>query len=394
MEINDPRIESYFNYELNAEDSKSFLEEAKKHPEIWREIQFRQWVIDGIQDEGKIELKEFISNRLAEEREESTGKFWYAAAAIAITLVVGFGIAWPYLNPSKFNAKSTSSNAMAADSAYAFEPSSTENTPPQRYNSDTSSQTLAVIENNETTDQTIPLTEMKSADVALEEDDIEAEPKSAEPSMSLKSEGEETDAKSNRGYSSSKLRSLPLYQGTDLQAGANALGEELLLITEFQVKPIVASTDLTNSKVAVASSAKVGKSKTSATTNKTPSNYKPKTNSSTSVLSDTVVSEKSGESNRTIARKSAIAEEKFTLVLSRSSSGKPSGFTNKTSIGTVTQYTLILNNFGDLNALLYRLGNSYYLGAGNQYYQVNMQAGSTWQPKQVTDKSILQQLNQ
>jgi hypothetical protein len=151
---------------------------------------------------------------------------------------------------------------------------------------------------------------------------------------------------------------------------------------------------LTNSKVAVASSAKVGKSKTSATTNKTPSNYKPKTNSSTSVLSDTVVSEKSGESNRTIARKSAIAEEKFTLVLSRSSSGKPSGFTNKTSIGTVTQYTLILNNFGDLNALLYRLGNSYYLGAGNQYYQVNMQAGSTWQPKQVTDKSILQQLNQ
>ena len=104
MEINDPRIESYFNYELNAEESKSFLEEAKKHPEIWREIQFRQWVIDGIQDEGKIELKEFISNRLAEEREESTGKFWYAAAAIAITLVVGFGIAWPYLNPSKLNS--------------------------------------------------------------------------------------------------------------------------------------------------------------------------------------------------------------------------------------------------------------------------------------------------
>jgi len=393
MEINDPRIEAYFNFELSSEEAKAFLEEAKKFPEVWQEIQFKQWMIDGIQDEGKIELKEFISNRLAEEREESTGKFWYSAAAIAIALVVGFGIAWPYLNKPSVLSEQSSAIESAMDSSYALDhtPYPTKNQR-DKESADTMNESMAVLSASEEGEEAKNSMELSPSEDGIPEDDamMVAKTMHAEPSEYRKSEAD-VDFKSNRGYSdvlSTNIHSTDL----DLKAGAAAVGEELLPITEFQVKPIQARGEIKTKELITAATLKKSKTAPSSENHTPPSTNKSKPLPTTTMF-DTVTNVKSGEIGRAKLKSPTSSEDKFTLVLSRSSSGKPSGFTNKTAVGSVNYYTIVLNNFGDLNALIYRLGNNYYLEAGTQFYQVNMQSGSTWQPKQVTDKSILQQLN-
>jgi len=120
MKRNDPRIEQYFNFELSPEEEAEFLSEAKESPEVWEHIQFMQWMVEGIKEEGKDELRTFIANRIAEEKEESSGKFWYAAAAVVVTLVVSTIIAWPYLQTSKMSEMATTNNQVAADSTIAL----------------------------------------------------------------------------------------------------------------------------------------------------------------------------------------------------------------------------------------------------------------------------------
>lgn len=407
MEINDPRIEAYFNFELSAEEAAAFLEEAKKSPALWREIQFRQWMIDGIQDEGKIELKEFISNRLAEEREESTGKFWYAAAAIAITVVVGFGIAWPYLNKTNENSLSE----YAADSSYRKEASKSEestaalqqNRSGYTVNADTTNSTIAMNSdemqtpmdgNSEATDDRVYSIQEGPGEGAAATD-IE-NPTNKWDNGDNQIENKRSVPAENDAIASYRKRSN--YFGTDVPAAATILDKEIVQIASFQVVPIdpvreVTKTD--NYKRADAiNSVSVAKSKSklpAALSNQQASNANtPASNAAADTVNYKIARE---NNNLNRSKNSAVVKDNFTVVLTRSDNGKPTATTQKDAKAVGNHYTIILNNFGDANALLYRLGNTYYLGVDTYYYQIDFTPGKVWTPQKVTNKAILEQLN-
>ncbi len=407
MEINDPRIEAYFNFELSAEEASAFLEEAKKSPALWREIQFRQWMIDGIQDEGKIELKEFISNRLAEEREESTGKFWYAAAAIAITLVVGFGIAWPYLNKTNENSLSE----YAADSSSRIDAEKTQ----ESMASSRSSKNGSLV-NEDTTQTTIA---MNSDDMLIpmdgnsaETDDRGYSTQEVPGEAAAATDIENNTYQWNHGDNQiENKRSAPAkneeiatyrdrmgYTGTDVPAAAAILDKEIVQIASFQVVPIdplrLKTKTEDNKRPDAIAAVSVAKSKSrlpAALSNQQASNSNiPASNT----VADTVNYKIARENNNVNRSKnSAVVKENFTVVLTRSDNGKPSGTTQKNTSAQGIHYTIILNNFGDANALLYRLGNTYYLGIDTYYYPIDFTPGKVWTPQKVTSKAILEQLN-
>lgn len=374
MEINDPRIEAYFNFELSPEETSAFLEEAKQHPQIWKEIQFKQWIIDGIQDEGRIELKEFIGNRLAEEREESTGKFWYAAAAIAITLVVGFGIAWPYLNKTNLSSENRIVSLDSTTSIVSEEPQQT--TPHGNPTITDSTQALA---------QQIPVIVENADDKLLAMDEANPDAEGFVDKQALDVGDFNSPLQSAEGKSSRSVeRATALPPKESGAMGAAKFNEELVTITSFWVKPIQLNYKTKELLADNIENNKNRKSKLPAHMNNQPTSAMQVEAVPLSNSADTI--------NRSVA-KAVRVDNKFKIVLTRSSSGVPQGLTSSSITPEGTNYTLLLNNFGDANALVYRLGTAYYLGIDNLFYSISLNSQSPWTPKQVTDKSILQQLN-
>lgn len=383
MEINDPRIEAYFNYELSAEEAAAFLEEAKLYPKVWQEIQFKQWMIDGIQDEGRIELKEFIGNRLAEEREESTGKFWYAAAAIAITLVVGFGIAWPYLNHTN---RSSENSMVAMDTIYTNNENTTRlsklNKANPRSMSDSTGllahQIPVIVEGEENADVYNSIENTNPSDDA----DREVEIQISQDEESKQAEGITSAPSAMSKTARADVAASSKFKEPKLLAESQ-FNEELVTITSFQVKPIQPINYKPKERVAGNVDFNPDrKFKTPAQINNQQAQ---------SVLATPATMEDTVTRKNTI--KPIVVEDKFKIVLTRSSSGVPQAYTSSQPSGQGSSYTLILNNFGDANALVYKLGSAFYLGIGNLFYHISMNNQSPWTPKQVTDKSILQQLN-
>ena len=404
MEINDPRLEAYFNYELSAEEASAFLEEAKLHPEIWQEIQFKQWMIDGIQDEGRIELKEFIGNRLAEEREESTGKFWYAAAAIAITLVVGFGIAWPYLNQTNKNSESK----YAADSTFhenneksmgSLADSKNEprelSTPGDTINSG--------IAMNYSYDETLGPNELESDREEYSDKDGSAElsaaPDAVVETRTYKWEDIAAEKKQSAPLENNSMsinRSRNGYLGADIPSAAATMDKSIVQIASFQVVPIdplrLKLNQNENDDRLAGAIAPITMAKSKSKTPSALSNQQAANNgkllapsSAADTLRENTISDKSRNSN--------FVKEDFSIVLTRSDNGKPSGITQKVVTPQGNQYSIILNNFGDANAVLYRLNTTYYLGIDTHYYQIDLTPGKVWTPQKVTNKAILEQLN-
>ena len=98
MNLNDPRIEAYLNQEMSEADAQAFEQEAQAIPEVWEHIQFQQFMIQGIREEGAAELKDFIANRMTEEVENdfTSRNIWWSVAATAIILAVGLGVTYKY----------------------------------------------------------------------------------------------------------------------------------------------------------------------------------------------------------------------------------------------------------------------------------------------------------
>ena len=94
MEINDPRIEAYLNGEMTPEEIVAFEAEAKQSSETWEHIQFQQYMIEGIRQEGAAELKDFIANRISEDEQNESTKtgLWWSIAATFVVLAVGLFI--------------------------------------------------------------------------------------------------------------------------------------------------------------------------------------------------------------------------------------------------------------------------------------------------------------
>jgi hypothetical protein len=405
MEINDPRIEAYFNDELSTKEAAAFLEEAKKFPAVWKEIQFRQWVINGIQDEGKIELKEFISNRLAEEREDSTGKFWYAAAAIAITVVVGFGIAWPYINSPETR------NEYAADSSYNSpnQPSEEPSTAFKNSNpgfSDTFNPTVA-MNSNGVIEEIQQVDENVDDVVAMEGNSENSSPPDAvaQSYSRVDYDDNKRNAPVENDISSQSLSRSKGKSELNTPLTTENIEKEVVQIASFQVIPIdpmrsknaaIPSTKKSVNSIdaiSIRSKAKATSKVPAATSNQQVQNNNAPRGTSIITADTTNNSVLAETNNANNLRKFATSKDNFTIVLTRSDGNKPMGITKKEVTPQGTQYSIILNNFGDANALLYKLGNAYYLGINDLYYQIDMMPGRPWIPQKVTNKTILEQLN-
>jgi len=98
MNLNDPRIEAYLNQEMSEVDAQKFEREAKANPEVWDHIQFQQFMIQGIREEGAAELKDFIANRMTEEIEDdfTSRNIWWSVAVTLIILAVGLGVTYKF----------------------------------------------------------------------------------------------------------------------------------------------------------------------------------------------------------------------------------------------------------------------------------------------------------
>jgi hypothetical protein len=98
MNLKDPRIEAYLNQEMSEIDAQNFEMEAKANPEVWEHIQFQQFMIQGIREEGAAELKDFIANRITEEVENdfTNRNIWWSVAATLIILVIGLGVTYKF----------------------------------------------------------------------------------------------------------------------------------------------------------------------------------------------------------------------------------------------------------------------------------------------------------
>ena len=119
MEINDPRIEAYLNGEMTPEEIAAFEAEAKQSPETWEHIQFQQYMIEGIRQEGAAELKDFIANRITEDEQNESTKtgLWWSIAATFVVLSVGLFINY---RGAIFTSVSENKSTISADSTTVY----------------------------------------------------------------------------------------------------------------------------------------------------------------------------------------------------------------------------------------------------------------------------------
>lgn len=93
MNIEDPRIQLYIDNEMSEFEKFEFEKEMVSFPEIQAYINFKKFIIEGIQSEGDEELKEYIRTRVQDEGSENQTNLWlYAVATVTVVLVSYFFI--------------------------------------------------------------------------------------------------------------------------------------------------------------------------------------------------------------------------------------------------------------------------------------------------------------
>lgn len=114
MNLNDERIESYLNGLMMEAEKMAFETEVRANKKLWNHIQFQQFLIAGIKADGSEELKNFIANRITEEKEnETTKRYWgWIIAATLVALLAGFAVLFRLnqTNKSQFEISSSDSN--------------------------------------------------------------------------------------------------------------------------------------------------------------------------------------------------------------------------------------------------------------------------------------------
>jgi hypothetical protein len=347
MNLNDPRIESYLNQQMSEVDAQNFEREAKENPEVWDHIQFQQFMIQGIREEGAAELKDFIANRITEEVEDdfTSRNIWWSVAATLIILAVGLGVTY------KFQWLDGDAKSVVAknDVNQGSEKSALQKLEPQLNESDESKSKSAtadtflmpeIIADNE-----------ESSDAMVEapmNEDVYASP--------LKD-----DARSDMGRQMDGL-------------------DKNKEIRSVNVAPFIVSAIELNSnpryKVAVAEN-KAENSKPNA-----------KRKMESSILSDTIA----GYTGKSRVAQNAEGTKQFLITLSEQSGiTKPQVFMGGQANGKIN---LTLWNAGTSDILIFHLGDEYYLQLGNDFYYLPLIPGSTANLKPVADRAILEKLKQ
>ena len=347
MNLNDPRIDSYLNQEMSEIDAQNFEREAKENPEVWDHIQFQQFMIQGIREEGAAELKDFIANRITEEVEDdfTSRNIWWSVAATLIILAVGLGVTY------KFQWLDGEAKSVVAknDVNQGSEKSALQKLEPQLNESDESKSKSAtadtflmpeIIADNE-----------ESSDAMVEapmNEDVYASP--------LKD-----DARSDRGRQ---------MDGLDKNKEIRSVN-----VAPFIVSAIELNSN-PRSKVAVAEN-KAENSKPNA-----------KRKMESSILSDTIA----GYTGKSRVAQNAEGTKQFLITLSEQSGiTKPQVFMGGQANGKIN---LTLWNAGTSDILIFHLGDEYYLQLGNDFYYLPLIPGSTANLKPVADRAILEKLKQ
>ncbi len=89
----DERIIRYYDQEMSAAEVEQFMQEITTDAQLKQEFEFYGTVIEGIRDEGAIELKEYIKEHLQTDELSSQSNLWmYAAASVTLLLLSYFAI--------------------------------------------------------------------------------------------------------------------------------------------------------------------------------------------------------------------------------------------------------------------------------------------------------------
>ncbi len=366
MNLNDPRIEAYLNQEMSEADAQAFEQEAQAIPEVWEHIQFQQFMIQGIREEGATELKDFIANRMTEEVENdfTSRNIWWSVAATAIILAVGLGVTYKYQwlgDEAKSVVAKTDANQGAEKSALQkLEPQLSESKSAMGNNAFGTDSFLMpeIIADNEESRDAMVEAPMK--------DDVYASP--------LKD-----DKRSDMGRQMNEL---------DYKKEIGAVN-----VAPFVVSAIELNSN-PRSKVAVAESkAEISKPKA-------------KRKMESSILSDTIVGyagksrvaqnaegdDISSNSKPAFKKAQSEAPKQFLITLSEQSGiTKPQVFMGGQANGKIN---LTLWNAGTSDILIFHLGDEYYLQLGNDFYYLPLIPGSTANLKPVADRAILEKLKQ
>lgn len=347
MNLNDPRIESYLNQEMSEVDAQNFEREAKENPEVWDHIQFQQFIIQGIREEGAAELKDFIANRITEEVEDdfTSRNIWWSVAATLIILAVGLGVTYKFQwldgEAKSVVAKNDVNQGAEKTALQKLEPqlSESDESKSKSATADTFLMPEIIADNEESRDAMVE---------APMNEDVYASP--------LKD-----DKRSDMGRQ---------MDGLDKN---KEIGD--VNIAPFMVSAIELNSN-PRSKVAVAEN-KAENSKPNA-----------KRKMESSILSDTIA----GYAGKSRVAQNAEGTKQFLITLSEQSGiTKPQVFMGGQANGKIN---LTLWNAGTSDILIFHLGDEYYLQLGNDFYYLPLIPGSTANLKPVADRAILEKLKQ
>jgi len=98
----DPRIERYFDFDLNETERSEFLRELELNSELKTQFDLYTLLIEGIESEGRSELKEYIKSRVEEQSTTTQTNLWFYAAASVTVLLLGYFAIYKYLETGSF----------------------------------------------------------------------------------------------------------------------------------------------------------------------------------------------------------------------------------------------------------------------------------------------------
>ena len=366
MNLNDPRIEAYLNQEMSEADAQAFEQEAQAIPEVWEHIQFQQFMIQGIREEGAAELKDFIANRMTEEVENdfTSRNIWWSVAATAIILAVGLGVTYKY----QWLGDEAKSVVAKTDANQGAEKSALQKLEPQL------SESKSAMGNNAFGADSFLMPEIIADNEESSDAMVEAPMKDDVSASQLKD-----DKRSDMGRQMNEL-------DYNKEIGAVNVAPFVVSAIELNSNP--------RSKVAVAESkAEISKPKA-------------KRKMESSILSDTIVGyagksrvaqnaegdDISSNSKPAFKKAKSEAPKQFLITLSEQSGiTKPQVFMGGQANGKIN---LTLWNAGTSDILIFHLGDEYYLQLGNDFYYLPLIPGSTANLKPVADRTILEKLKQ
>lgn len=366
MNLNDPRIEAYLNQEMSEADAQAFEQEAQAIPEVWEHIQFQQFMIQGIREEGAAELKDFIANRMTEEVENdfTSRNIWWSVAATAIILAVGLGVTYKY----QWLGDEAKSVVAKTDANQGAEKSALQKLEPQL------SESKSGAGNNAFGADSFLMPEIIADNEESRDAMVEAPMKDDVSASQLKD-----DKRSDMGRQMNEL-------DYNKEIGAVNVAPFVVSAIELNSNP--------RSKVAVAESkAEISKPKA-------------KRKMESSILSDTIESyagksrvaqnaegdDISSNSKPAFKKAKSEAPKQFLITLSEQSGiTKPQVFMGGQANGKIN---LTLWNAGTSDILIFHLGDEYYLQLGNDFYYLPLIPGSTANLKPVAERAILEKLKQ